>query len=54
MPNVKSLGLLSDRQRERFGALGILEFEHNTSSDVDQAIDEERRLSAAEPAPLLN
>jgi P-aminobenzoate N-oxygenase AurF len=42
VPNVKSLGLLSDRQRARFAALGILEFEHNTSSDVDQAIEEEQ------------
>jgi hypothetical protein len=36
VPNVKSLGLLSPRQRERFAALGILEFEHGTTSDVDQ------------------
>jgi hypothetical protein len=43
VPNVKSLGLLSDRQRERFEQLGILEFEHETTSDVDQAIAEERR-----------
>jgi hypothetical protein len=43
VPNVKSLGLLSDRQRGRFEQLGILEFEHNTTSDVDQEIEEERR-----------
>jgi hypothetical protein len=43
VPNVKSLGLLSDRQRARFAALGILEFEHETTSDVDQAVDEARR-----------
>ena len=43
VPNVKSLGLLSDRQRARFADLGILEFESNTTSDVDQAIEEERR-----------
>ncbi len=43
VPNVKSLGLLSDRQRARFAALGILEFEHETTSDVDQAIEEEKR-----------
>ena len=43
VPNVKSLGLLSDRQRERFAALGILEFEHNTTSDMDQAVEEEQR-----------
>ena len=47
VPNVKSLGLLSDRQRARFAALGILEFEDNTTSDVDQSIEEERRLAAA-------
>ncbi|MGH7786809.1 MAG: ferritin-like domain-containing protein [Candidatus Binatia bacterium] len=35
VPNVKSLGLLSDRQRVRFEALGILEFEHETTSDQD-------------------
>jgi len=43
VPNVKSLGLLSDRQRERFAALGILEFESNTTSDVDQEILEHKR-----------
>jgi len=43
VPNVKSLGLLSDRQRERFAQLGILEFESNTTSDVDQDIEEEQR-----------
>ena len=43
VPNVKSLGLLSDRQRARFAALGILEFEHNTTSDADQAIEEQRQ-----------
>ncbi|RMD83068.1 MAG: ferritin-like domain-containing protein [Candidatus Dadabacteria bacterium] len=48
VPNVKSLGLLSERQRERFAELGILEFEHNTSSDVDQAIEEERRMRSGE------
>ena len=30
VPNVKSLGLLSDKQRARFEQLGILEFENNT------------------------
>jgi hypothetical protein len=50
VPNVKSLGLLSDRQRQRFGELGILEFEHDTTSDVDQAIlEEKRRLASGEP-----
>ena len=43
VPNVKSLGLLSERQRQRFAALGILEFEHETTSDVDQDVVEERR-----------
>jgi hypothetical protein len=46
VPNVKSLGLLSARQRRRFADLGILEFEVNTTSDIDQAIEEERRVSA--------
>jgi P-aminobenzoate N-oxygenase AurF len=46
VPNVKSLGLLSDRQRRRFAELGILEFEHETTSDVDQAVEEERRAAA--------
>ncbi|CAG1009521.1 hypothetical protein MYXO_03878 [Myxococcaceae bacterium] len=44
VPNVKSLGLLSPKQRERFEALGILEFETNTTSDVDQELEEERRV----------
>lgn len=43
VPNVKSLGLLSDRQRARFADLGILEYEAGTTSDVDQAILEETR-----------
>jgi len=49
VPNVKSLGLLSDRQRARFADLGILDFEHNTTSDVDQDAEEEQRrqLNAA-------
>ncbi len=38
VPNVKSLGLLSDRQRARFAELGILEFEHETTSDEDAGI----------------
>ncbi len=50
VPNVKSLGLLSDRQRERFAELGILEFETNTTSDIDQEIEEERRVQAGEIA----
>ena len=55
VPNVKSLGLLSDRQRERFAALGILEFEHETTSDVDQALEEEKRpVTVESEAPLLH
>jgi hypothetical protein len=50
VPNVKSLGLLSDRQRVRFEDLGILEFEHNTTSDVDQDAEEERRIRSGEVA----
>jgi len=48
VPNVKSLGLLSPRQRERFQALGILQYEHETTSDVDADIEEERRIRAGE------
>ncbi len=40
VPNVKSLGLLSPRQRERFAALGILQYEHESTSDADHALDE--------------
>lgn len=54
VPNVKSLGLLSDRQRERFAGLGILEFENNTTSDVDQAIEEEHRRAAGYEAPAAH
>jgi len=53
VPNVKSLGLLSDRQRARFADLGILEFEHGTTSDVDQAIEEEHRRRTNEAAATL-
>jgi hypothetical protein len=51
VPNVKSLGLLSDRQRERFAALGVLEFENNTTSDVDADAEEERRVRAGLDCP---
>ncbi len=44
VPNIKSLGLLSDRQRARFADLGILEFEHGSSSDVDADIEEEQKI----------
>jgi hypothetical protein len=50
VPNVKSLGLLSDRQRERFHALDILQYEHETSSDVDHDAEIERRIRAGEAA----
>ena len=46
VPNVKSLGLLSDRQRVRFATLGILEFESNAPSDVDADLAEENRALA--------
>ena len=48
VPNVKSLGLLSDRQRERFEKLGILQFENEATSDVDHDIEEERRMRSGE------
>jgi hypothetical protein len=48
VPNVKSLGLLSDRQRRRFEDLGILEFEAGTTSDVDHDIEFERRVRTGE------
>jgi hypothetical protein len=54
VPNVKSLGLLSDRQRQRFADLGILQFENNTTSDVDQAIEEEQRRHRGEEAVALH
>ena len=50
VPNVKSLGLLSNRQRVRFEQLGILEYETNTTSDVDHDIEIERRVRAGEIA----
>jgi len=50
VPNVKSLGLLSDRQRERFHQLDILQFENETTSDVDAEIAEEvRRRNGEDP-----
>jgi hypothetical protein len=46
---VKSLGLLdSEKQRRRFHELDILQYENETTSDVDQDIEEERRLRAGE------
>lgn len=46
VPNVKSLGLLSERQRKRFHELDILQYENLSTSDVDQDIEEERRARA--------
>jgi hypothetical protein len=46
VPNVKSLGFLSDRQRRRFENLGILQFENNTTSDIDHDIAEDARMRA--------
>jgi hypothetical protein len=48
VPNVKSLGLLSARQRARFEQLGILQYEGNTTSDVDHDAEIERRVRAGE------
>ena len=48
VPNVKSLGLLSERQRERFHALDILQYENETTSDVDHDADLERRIRSGE------
>jgi hypothetical protein len=48
VPNIKSLGLLSDKQRRRFEDLGILEFESGTTSDADHDMDIERRIRGGE------
>ncbi len=48
VPNVKSLGLLSDKQRQRFADLDILQYETNTTSDVDHDMELERRVRAGE------
>jgi hypothetical protein len=50
VPNVKSLGLLSEKQRKRFHELEILQYETGTTSDVDQDIEEERRVRVGEIA----
>lgn len=44
VPNVKSLGLLSKRQRARFAELGILEYENLPTSDVDQDLIEVNKV----------
>jgi P-aminobenzoate N-oxygenase AurF len=51
VPNVKSLGLLSERQRARFHELDILQYEHETTSDVDHDIDLERRIRSGDLDP---
>ena len=51
VPNVKSLGLLSERQRERFHALDILQYEGETTSDVDHDMEIERRVRSGELDP---
>ncbi len=48
VPNVKSLGFLSDRQRARFEQMGILHFESETTSDVDHDMEMERRMRSGE------
>ena len=48
VPNIKSLGLLSDVQRQRFADLGIIEFEDGTTSDVDHDVEIERRFREGE------
>jgi hypothetical protein len=54
VPNVKSLGLLSDRQRQRFADLGILAFETGTTSDVDlDAREEALRREGQMPQPEM-
>ncbi|MGH0030414.1 MAG: ferritin-like domain-containing protein [Myxococcota bacterium] len=50
VPNVKSLGLLSERQRERFHQLDILQYENETTSDVDHDIAFEQRVRSGEVA----
>ena len=48
VPNVKSLGLLSERQRERFHQLDILQYENETTSDVDHDIAFEQKVRNGE------
>lgn len=43
VPNVKSLGLLSEKQRERFHKIDILRYENEPASDVEHHIALERR-----------
>ena len=48
VPNVKSLGLLSERQRARFHAIDILQYEHETTSDAEHDMEIERRVRAGD------
>jgi hypothetical protein len=48
VPNVKSLGLLSEKQRARFHALDILQYENESTSDADHDMELERRVRAGE------
>jgi hypothetical protein len=48
VPNVKSLGLLSERQRARFHALDILQYENETTSDAEHDMEIERRVRAGD------
>jgi hypothetical protein len=48
VPNVRSLGLLSGRQRDRFHQLDILQYENETTSDVDHDAEIERRVRSGE------
>jgi hypothetical protein len=50
VPNVKR-GLLPETQRKRFHEIDILQYEHETSSDVDHDLELERRIHAGEAAP---
>ena len=51
VPNVKSLGLLSERQRRRFHDLDILQYEDETTSDVEHDAEIERRIRSGELEP---
>jgi hypothetical protein len=48
VPNVKSLGLLSERQRARFHAIDILQYENETTSDAEHDMEIERRARAGD------
>ncbi|HVH17824.1 MAG TPA: ferritin-like domain-containing protein [Myxococcota bacterium] len=48
VPNVKSLGLLSERQRARFHAIDILQYENETTSDAEHDMEIERRVRAGD------